>query len=88
MVGVAPVNDEGMEENKKLDRLDAPQSEQEKKNSWKDFFTLGEVGGYFFRKKDPSRPSNINIKMMHGINKISIIVFLLGIIFLILKRLF
>ena len=59
----------------------------EPKKSWKDFFKLGEVGGYFFRKKDPSRPSNINIKMMHGINKISIIIFLLGVIFLILKRL-
>ena len=58
-----------------------------KKSTWKEFFTLGEVGQYFFRKKDPSRPSNINIKMMHGINKISIIVFLLGIIFIILKRL-
>lgn len=55
-------------------------------NGLKEFFTLGEVGRYFFRKKDPSRPSNINIKMMHGINKISIIVFLLGVIFLILKR--
>jgi hypothetical protein len=57
-----------------------------KKNGWKQFFTLGEVGGYFFRKKDPTRPSNINIKMMHGVNKISIIIFLLGVIFLILKR--
>ena len=61
---------------------------QPKKGNWfKDFFTLGEVGGYFFRKKDPSRPSNINIKMMHGVNKISIVIFLLGVIFLILKRL-
>lgn len=58
-----------------------------KKNTWKEFFSLGEVGGYFFRKKDASRPSNINIRMMHGINKISIVVFLLGVIFLILKRL-
>jgi hypothetical protein len=58
-----------------------------KKNSWKEFFSLGEVGGYFFRKKDPSRPSNINIRMMHGINKISIVVFILGVIFLIVKRL-
>jgi len=58
-----------------------------KKNKWKEFFSLGEVGGYFFRKKDPARPSNINIKMMHGINKISIIIFLLGIIFIILKKL-
>jgi hypothetical protein len=62
-------------------------AEERKKSSWKDFFSLGEVGGYFFRKKDSSRPSNINIKMMHGINKISIVVFLLGVIFLILKRL-
>lgn len=57
-----------------------------KRNGWRDFFTLGEVGGYFFRKKDPSRPSNINIKMMHGVNRISIIIFLLGVIYLILKR--
>lgn len=59
-----------------------------KKLSVKEFFTLGEVGGYFFRKKDPNRPTNINIKMMHGINKISIIIFLLGVIFLIIKRFF
>jgi hypothetical protein len=62
-------------------------NQQKKGSRFKEFFKLGEVGGYFFRGKDPSRPSNINIKMMHGINKISIIVFLLGIIFLILKRL-
>lgn len=51
-----------------------------------DFFSIGEVFGYFFRKKDPNRPSNFNIRMMHGINKISIIVFLLGIIFIIIKK--
>lgn len=60
----------------------------EKKNSIKEFFSLGEVGGYFFRKKDPSRPNDVNIRMMHGINKISIIVFLLGVIFIIAKRFF
>lgn len=59
---------------------------ENQKGGWKEFFTLGEVGGYFFRRKDPSRPSNINIKMMHGINRISIVIFLLGVIFLILKR--
>ena len=53
----------------------------------KNFFKVGEVLGYFFRGKDPSRPSNFNLKMMHGINKISIIVFLLGVLFLIIKRL-
>ena len=58
------------------------------KNSLKEYFALGEVARYFFRKKDPNRPSSFNLKMMHGINKISIIVFLMGVIFLILKRLF
>jgi hypothetical protein len=63
------------------------QTESKKKLTLREFFSLGEVGGYFFRRKDPNRPSNVNIKLMHGINKISIIVFLLGIIFLVLKRL-
>lgn len=61
-------------------------TQQPKKNSFLDFLKLGEVGGYFFRKKDPSRPVNINLRMMHGVNKLSIIIFLLGIIFLVLKR--
>jgi hypothetical protein len=61
---------------------------ERKKLSVREFLSLGEVGGYFFRKKDPSRPMNINIKMMHGINKISIVVFLLGVLYLILKRFF
>ncbi len=56
------------------------------KKGIKQFFQLGEVGGYFFRKKDPSRPSDVNIRMMHGINKISIIVFLLGVIYIVLRR--
>lgn len=59
-----------------------------KKFRFRDFISLGEVGGYFFRKKDPSRPANVNISIMHGINKIAIIVFLLGIIFFIAKRFF
>ena len=71
-----------------MNRRAAPNSamETKKKNSLKDYFQLGEVFEYFFRKKDPSRPSNFNIRMMHGINKLSIIIFLLAIIFLILKR--
>ena len=58
---------------------------EKKRNSFKDFFSMGEVGGYFFRKKDPNRPNNINIRMMHGVNKISIIVFLAGVLYLIFK---
>ncbi|MEM6845540.1 MAG: DUF6728 family protein [Bacteroidota bacterium] len=58
------------------------------RNSLKDYFAFGEVFGYFFRKKDPNRQSNFNLRMMHGINKISIVMFLLGIIFLIIKNVF
>lgn len=61
------------------------QKPEAKHTTLREFFQLGEVGGYFFRKKDPSRPSNINIRMMHGINKISIAIFLLGVLFLIFK---
>lgn len=57
-----------------------------KKLTLKEFFKLGEVGGYFFRGKDPNRPSNINLKMMHGVNKISIIIFLIGVLYIILRR--
>ncbi|MBX2896153.1 MAG: hypothetical protein KF763_11965 [Cyclobacteriaceae bacterium] len=59
---------------------------EKKKLSLREFFSLGEVGGYFFRKKDPARPTNTNIRMMHGINKISIVIFLIGVLYLILKR--
>ncbi|WP_010599765.1 MULTISPECIES: DUF6728 family protein [Pedobacter] len=36
---------------------------------------------YFFRKKDPNRPDNINIKIMHFINALAITVFLAGILY-------
>lgn len=46
---------------------------------------------YFFRKKDPNRPTNFNLKVMHTINAIAIAMFLLGIVWklvqwLILKK--
>lgn len=56
----------------------------------KEFFKLGEFGNYFtrvFQKPDPSKPTNINLRMMHGINKISIIMFLIAIIVWTVKRL-
>lgn len=75
-----------MEEQNKT--LQHDNTSPEPKKGLKRFFQLGEVGGYFFRKKDPTRFSDINIRMMHGINKISIIVFLLGIIYIVLRRFF
>lgn len=70
------------------DRPPNPPAGEKKKAGIKEFFSLGEVAGYFFRKKKPDQPANINTKIMHGINKIAIAVFLIGIIYLILKRLF
>jgi hypothetical protein len=64
------------------------ENDNNKRNSFKEYFQLGEVTGYFFRKKDPNRKSNFNLKAMHGINKFSIIIFLLAVIYLIGKRLF
>jgi hypothetical protein len=50
---------------------------------------LGEVGNYFvrvFQKPDSNSKSNFNLRMMHGINKISILVFLFALIFWTIKR--
>jgi hypothetical protein len=65
--------------------MEQQQKENQEKLSWKSFFQLGEVGGYFFRKKDPDRPNNISLKMMHGVNKISILMFLACVIIIITR---
>jgi hypothetical protein len=64
--------------------------EQDKKSRSfiREFFSLGEVGGYFFRKHDPNRPTNLNIRMMHGVNKISIAIFLSAVVYLIARKIF
>ena len=54
----------------------------------KEYFDFGPVFGYFFRKKDPNRKTNFNLRMMHGINKISMLMFLIGILFIIIKKFF
>ncbi|WP_158858438.1 DUF6728 family protein [Lunatibacter salilacus] len=59
-------------------------------NKVKEFFQLGEVGNYFirvFRKPDPDNKPNFNLRMMHGINKISILMFLFAFIIWLVKRL-
>lgn len=63
-------------------------NKEPKKLSVREFLSLGEVGGYFFRGKDPSRPRNFNIRMMHGINKLSIVMFLIAVIVIVVRRFF
>jgi hypothetical protein len=39
----------------------------------------------FLKKRDPNEPRNVNIFLMHGMNRISILVFLIAIIILIIR---
>ena len=64
------------------------ENQEEKKSGLKEFFSLGEVFRYFFRKKDPSQKNDLNLRMMHGVNKLSIIAFLLGMIYFVSKKIF
>ena len=49
----------------------------------KGLFDFSEVATYFFRKKDPNRRTNFNLRTMHKINKISMLMFLAGVIYFI-----
>jgi len=72
-----------MKEQKDLEDLN-----KESQNDWRSYFQLGEVATYFkrlFGKKDPNAPSNFNLKMMHGINKISIVIFLIAVIVMVTR---
>lgn len=48
-------------------------------NVWK------KIWGYLSFKKEPEAKGNVNLKLMHGINRISILMFLGGMILLISK---
>lgn len=61
------------------------QKKEEEKMKLKDYFGFGEVFGYFFRKKDPNRPGGFNLRMMHGVNKISMLMFLIALIVMIVR---
>jgi hypothetical protein len=72
-----------MKEQRDLEDLNKKDS-----SDWKQYFQLGEVTTYFkrlFGKKDPNAPSNFNLKMMHGINKISIVLFILAVIVMVTR---
>jgi uncharacterized protein DUF6728 len=52
------------------------------------FFFLLNLFMYFFRKKDPNRPTSFNLKVMHTINAIAIIMFLAGITYKLIQWFF
>ena len=54
----------------------------------KKYFQLGDVFYYFvrvFKKPNANDPSSFNLRMMHGINRISIIMFLFCLIVMIVR---
>ncbi len=61
------------------------ENENKDKKSTGYYFDFSEVLTYFFRKKDPNRPTNTSLKMMHGINKISMLMFLVCLIVIITR---
>ena len=59
---------------------------KEQKNEEKiNYFDFMEVLTYFFRRKDPDRPKSFNLKAMHTINKISILMFSGAVIMIIVR---
>jgi hypothetical protein len=53
----------------------------------RNLFNFGPALGYFFRRNDPNRKSNFNLRTMHFINKLSMAMFLVGLC-VVLYRLF
>jgi hypothetical protein len=49
--------------------------------------TLTKIGSYiaFWKKQPTDEPSSFNLKMMHGINRISILMFLFALIVMIYR---
>lgn len=58
----------------------------EEKLTARQFFNLSEMWHYFFRKKGEQPKGDFNLRTMHFINKFSILVFLCGVIYLIIKN--
>lgn len=47
---------------------------------WKQILTY-----FYLRKRDPNEPSNLNIKFMHGMNRISLLMFLVAVIIMLVR---
>ncbi len=62
-------------------------ADQREKYPLKKIFDFKEVFAYFFRKKGSRKNPDINLRIMHFVNKISIIIFILALIILIVRNL-
>tara|TARA_Y100000768_G_C23930561_1_gene659868 strand:- start:561 stop:749 length:189 start_codon:yes stop_codon:yes gene_type:complete len=61
---------------------------KKKQNKLSYYFDFSEVLNYFFRKKDSNKKSNFSLKAMHTVNKISILMFIIGVLVVIIRRFF
>ena len=61
---------------------------KKKQNKISYYFDFSEVLNYFFRKKDSNKKSNFSLKAMHTVNKISILMFIVGVMVVIIRRIF
>jgi len=61
---------------------------KKKQNKISYYFDFSEVLNYFFRKKDSNKKPNFSLKAMHTVNKISILMFIVGVIVVIIRRIF
>lgn len=51
----------------------------------RNLFNFGPALGYFFRKNDPNRHTNFNLRSMHFINKLSMAMFLVGLLVMLFR---
>lgn len=65
--------------------MDTESEKTKPKLTVKEFFSLGDVGKYFFRSKESNKPANVNVKIMHGINRLAIVIFLAGVIYIVFR---
>lgn len=56
-----------------------------KKYNTSRYFDFSEVIKYYFRKKDPNSKPDFNLRLMHGINKISIIMFIVAVMIMLIR---
>lgn len=40
---------------------------------------------FYIRKRDPNDPRNLNVKLMHGMNRISLFMFLIAVIVMVVR---
>ncbi len=60
---------------------------KENKTNVKDYLKLQELFGYFFRKQGRVDQPGFSLRAMHFVNKFSLVVFLLAVIYLLIKHL-